>query len=142
MGKPRSRCCGMYRPSWDVIDRCELPEKHKGAHGPRPVPQVTPPAPLLTVRKPALAQEHSETSKDAARRIEPVRGTLREVVYSFLKDAGADGLTDEEGIAATKMPASTYRPRRVDLVEAGLVRDSGIRRATKSGRKAVALVLA
>lgn len=134
MGKPRSRCCGMYRPTWDKVERCELPEKHKGPHGPLPVPQVTPPAPLLTVRKPALAQEHSETSKDAARKIEAVRGEKRQRVLAYLLDYGP--ATDQEGAAALGMDPSTYRPRRIELEEANLIRKTDRTRATKSGRKA------
>lgn len=122
-----SRCCGMFRPSWDVVDRCGLPERHKGGHGPAPASA-----------KPALAQEHSETSKEAARQIEPVRGTLRARVLDAIREGG--GYTDEEGMGILEMPASTYRPRRVELVEAGLVRDSGQTRDTKSGRKAVVWV--
>jgi hypothetical protein len=37
----------------------------------------------------------------------------------------------------TGIPPSTYRPRRVECVEFGLVRDSGLTRPTKSGRAAV-----
>lgn len=131
MGKPRSRCCASYRPTWDTVTRCELPEKHKGPHGPKPKPQVVVPAALS---KPALAQEHSETSKEAARRIEPVRGTLRERVYEALLTPG--GLTDEEGIEATGIPASTYRPRRIELWEAQRVVKTPLTRYTKSGRSA------
>ena len=38
---------------------------------------------------------------------------------------------------ALDMPASTERPRRVELVRGGLVRDTGARARTHSGRRAV-----
>jgi hypothetical protein len=83
------------------------------------------------------AQQHSETSVAAAGLIRPVAGALRQQVYDAVRGAGADGLTDEEGITATGMAANTYRPRRIELLERGLIVDTGNRRATKSGRSAV-----
>jgi len=50
---------------------------------------------------------------------------------------GTAGSTDEEGCLALDMNPSTYRPRRVELWEAGAVQDSGMTRRTKSGRWAV-----
>ena len=81
------------------------------------------------------AQQHSDASRDAAAAIKPHAATLRLKVRDAILSA-ADGLTDEEGIDATGIPASTYRPRRVELVLAGRVADSGRTRPTKSGRKA------
>lgn len=77
----------------------------------------------------------SSTSQEAARAIAPVTGTLRARVLVAIRQEG--GVTDEEGMDLLEMPASTYRPRRVELVRDGLVRDSGQTRDTKSGRKAV-----
>lgn len=82
------------------------------------------------------AQRHSATSQDAAQRIEPRAETLRRIVLEAIR-ASADGLTDEEGIALTDMPANTYRPRRVELWRMNWIRDSGRTRATRSGRAAV-----
>lgn len=108
-------------------------------------------------RKPALSVLESETSNEAARKIEPLRGTLRAKVLDAIKNSGrvsevmptwtssislVGGLTDEEGVAATGIPASTWRPRRVELVEMNLVADSGVRRKTRSGRDAVVWVVA
>lgn len=76
------------------------------------------------------------TSKAAAKAIEPSIYTLRFKVREAIR-ASVDGLTDEEGIERTGIPASTYRPRRVECVEAGLVVDTGRTRATNSGRQAV-----
>lgn len=82
------------------------------------------------------AQRHSPTSREAADAILPRADTLRRAVLDALQAAPA-GLTDEEMQDQIPMTASTQRPRRVELVEAGLVRDSGDTRPTRSGRKAV-----
>lgn len=89
----------------------------------------------VVVMMPAKAQEHSETSKSAARAIEPRRNILRKQVYDILL-ATPSGLTDEEIQTMTGMEGSTQRPRRVELVESGAVVDSGLTRATRSGRQA------
>ena len=86
------------------------------------------------------AQQHSETSVAAAESIRPDANRLRAVVLDAIRRAGADGMTDEEGIAATGIVASTYRPRRVENVQAGKVIDSGKTRKTASGRNAVVWV--
>lgn len=83
----------------------------------------------------APAQRHSATSIAAAAAIEPSAATLRGRVLAFLRASG--GATDERGIDSTGISPSTYRPRRIELVDAGLVRDSGRTRTTRSGRQAV-----
>jgi hypothetical protein len=92
--------------------------------------------------KPALAVESSETSREAAALIEPQRVTLRARVYAFIDLHGSDGATDEEIQEALGMNPSTERPRRVELVEAGRIRDSGRTRRTKANRRAVVWVVA
>jgi hypothetical protein len=96
-------------------------------------------APLEPADPPA--QRHSPTSVEAANSIKPVLNELQTKVFAAFEYVAEEGLTDEEGISALSMPASTYRPRRVELVEAGLVRNSGRTRPTASGRKAVVWVL-
>jgi hypothetical protein len=81
------------------------------------------------------AQRHSPTSVAAATAIAPRAGTLRAEVYAWLLANGP--ATDEEGIAGTELGASTYRPRRIELVRAGLVFDSGLVAKTASGHDAV-----
>lgn len=85
---------------------------------------------------PAPAQEHSETSKAAARSITTFRHRDRVRVYQAFQAAGFTGLTDEELIATTGLPANTARPRRIDLVKENLVVDSSRTRPTRSGRSA------
>jgi len=86
------------------------------------------------------AQAHSDTSRDAAEAVRPDANRLRSVVYAAIRGAGPDGLTDEEGIGRTGLSPSTYRPRRVELVAGGMVRESGRTRKTASGRKAAVWV--
>lgn len=78
---------------------------------------------------------HSETSRAAAKAIAPKAGTLRYKVLQWIRDRGEYGSTDEETQEGLAMRASTQRPRRVELMEAGYVKDSGRRRksdATKT----------
>lgn len=82
------------------------------------------------------AQRHSVTSVAAAQEIKPTATTLRARVYEFLKAQGERGATDEEMQLGLPMAASTQRPRRVELVKAGLIGDSRLTRKTSSGRSA------
>jgi hypothetical protein len=92
----------------------------------------------------APAQAHSSTSKAAARSVTCTSGRAR--VFAFLKQRGQHGSTDEEVAAELGRPGrptdcSTLRARRVELVAAGDVRDSGRRRPTVSGADAVVWVV-
>lgn len=90
--------------------------------------------PLLDYEPPA--QAHSATSRAAAEGIKPAAGTLRAKVLDCIQNS-ASGLSDENVQDLLQMPASTQRPRRIELVRAGLVIDSGRTRLTRSGRSAV-----
>lgn len=100
----------------------ELPALHDFFHG--------------CVRSEPPAQGHSQTSTAAGAAIKPDRNRLRNRVLAFLRGCGSYGATDEEVQERLAMNPSTQRPRRVELVEAGLVVDSGQTRLTKAGRKA------
>jgi hypothetical protein len=82
------------------------------------------------------AQSHSRTSQAAAEQIQPNAGTLRAEVLEHLRKSGPHGATDEEMQTALGMNPSTQRPRRIELVRAGLASDSGTTRPTISGRQA------
>ena len=82
-------------------------------------------------------QKHSETSLSAAQQILPKAGTLRYKLLEYIISCGKDGCTDEEAQQNVPMAPSTPRPRREELVEMGLIKDSGDKRLTNSGRKAV-----
>lgn len=81
-------------------------------------------------------QRHSATSRDAAISAEGSAGSLRRQVWSFLMERGQAGATDEEIQTMLEINPSTQRPRRIELVNGGLVRDSGRTRLTQSRRKA------
>lgn len=82
-----------------------------------------------------LYVRHSEPSKEAAVAIREPKGKLLMQVFDVI--AASDGLTDQEIERETGLGGSTVRPRRRELECAGLVRDSGKRRKTESGRQAV-----
>jgi hypothetical protein len=86
------------------------------------------------------AQMHSQPSIAAAEAALPNAGTLRRRVYDQLRQWHATGGTDEDLQIGLGMDPSTQRPRRIELVNAGLVRDSGRTRKTRSGRRATVWV--
>lgn len=90
---------------------------------------------------PPPAQRHSETSVNAANEIKPGAGTLRMAVLDFIGKCGDNGATDDEVQVALGMNPSTQRPRRVELWDMGLVRDSGRTRLTRSRRKATVWIV-
>lgn len=79
-------------------------------------------------------QAHSGTSREAASVIKGKTARLRELVLEELRRTPS---TDEELANALTLSGNTCRPRRVELVELGLVEDSGNRRKTTAGRNAV-----
>ena len=86
-------------------------------------------------------QAHSPTSSEAAHFAEGFAGTAREQVFLQIVKRFADiGATDEEIQNTLHMNPSTQRPRRIELVEAGLVEDSCYTRPTTSGMDAVAVL--
>lgn len=86
---------------------------------------------------PLFRTSHPETSKLAAESMRDSASTLRAKVFAFITGQGEAGATDEQIQLALDMNPSTERPRRVELVRAGSVRDSGDRRKTASGRAAI-----
>ncbi len=79
----------------------------------------------------------SETSKAAAERIEPQLGKLQKCVLHYLQGVGP--ATDEQMQITLMMNPSTQRPRRIELVNKGLVRalkiplGGKVKRMTRSG---------
>lgn len=94
---------------------------------------------MTTTTKPPR-QRHSETSAEAADKIEPNAGTLRRLVLNHLRALGNAGATDIEIQTALGLDPSTQRPRRVELCRDMLVHDSGRTRRTPSGRRATVWV--
>lgn len=68
---------------------------------------------------------------------EPERVTARLRTVMACHSAHVDGLTDDELQRLLPELGHTAKARRVDLRDAGLVEDSGVRRATVKGRPAV-----
>lgn len=85
-------------------------------------------------------QRHSRISRRAAEAMEPRAGTKRAQVLDFLRSCGPRGATDEEMQRRIPMVNNTQRPRRIELVAARLVKDSGRTRKTCSGEDAVVWV--
>ena len=91
--------------------------------------------------KPAPQFQHgSETSRQAAVAIRSISATLRERVADVIARQGDYGCTDGEGCDRSGINPSTWRPRRIELLEAGRIRDSGRTRTTSSGRQSTVWV--
>jgi hypothetical protein len=96
---------------------------------------------LMERRAPSLyppAQLHSETSRKAARAVEPKTGSQRGIVLAYIRSRGSSGAADFEGIAALKQDnpsmENAYRARRGELVQLGLIRlATGMRRVSPAG---------
>jgi len=94
-------------------------------------------------RRTKARSDHPVTSHDAARAAQLSSETQRARLLSWLRGAQEinahfrNGATDEEMQVALGMNPSTQRPRRIELVEEGLVVDSHERRRTRSGRAAI-----
>ncbi len=88
---------------------------------------------------PAPRQRHSRTSCGAAEGIHAHVGALQRRLIAALATVYPDGLTDIELQEQTGIRESTERPRRVELVEAGLILDSG-RTRVAPGRTRAAVV--
>ena len=69
-------------------------------------------------RKPPLAQEHSETSKAAAVKVERARESIQRMIWNFLA-AHEDGRTTDEVCIALGLEGNTVRPRLLELEEQG-----------------------
>lgn len=83
------------------------------------------------------------TSLAAHASIKGKAAKIRIQVLRKLHAAGVAGMIDEELVAAMGgMKGSTVRTRRSELTDDGLVRDSGNRRPTSSGRLAIVWVTA
>lgn len=75
-----------------------------------------------------VSRHHPDTSYLAAEQIKSSTGTMRWQVYEYIKLTKEYGATDIEIQTALHMDGNTERPRRVELVNYGLVKDSGHRR--------------
>mgnify|MGYP005854654539 CR=1 FL=1 len=81
-----------------------------------------------------------DTSVAAANALSPRLGPLQRMALEAIRSAGWTGLTAEELAARLKMDRSTIQPRTSELKRKGLIRDSGLRRLNKTGKKAIVWV--
>lgn len=86
-----------------------------------------------------VRRDARDTSRNAAIRAYPRSGTQRERVLNLLKNS-TSGLTDDEISYSLDLSPNAARPRRVELVAGGWVRDSGTRRPSTAGSPAVVWV--
>ena len=83
-------------------------------------------------------QKHSATSTGAALTLSAARrATLLAAVLRFLQQCDWRGATDEEIQIGLHIDGNTERPRRCELLEAGLIVDSRTTRKTTKGKPAV-----
>lgn len=81
-----------------------------------------------------------DTTRAAAARVLPKTGTQRRAVYDKIleaADGGFGGATDLELARGTGLGGNSVRPRRLELVEAGLVVDTGHRRTANGSEHIV-----
>jgi hypothetical protein len=87
-------------------------------------------------------QRHSATSKAAARGLTPSKVDQDRQSILFALQLYPDGLTDDGLQQITHLPGDSERPRRISLQKDGLIRDSGRKERTRSGKSAVVWVVA
>lgn len=148
-----SRCydgrCPNYKPDPELVKRAligaravagRLAARVMAAAGRAPAPELRETPDALTEPRVQVADEAMDTSRAAAVKALGKSGTKRRAIFDAIVDAyrrGYGGATDLELQRLLGIPANTERPRRVELVDAGLVRDSGHRRRADGTEHAV-----
>jgi hypothetical protein len=112
----------------------------QGRDEPEPVPPPAPPDLGPPVLAPAVWD--SDTSRAAAEAMsaEAISADER-TVFRAISKAGHEGMTDDELEVQTGLIHQTVSARRNGLVQKKLVRDSGIRRETRTKRLAIVWVV-
>jgi hypothetical protein len=82
-------------------------------------------------------RDHPDTSHAAAEAIRLRTGTARHRVMEMIALTLPWGISDEEMQTQLAMSPNTQRPRRVELVRAGYVKDSGERTVTQTGARSI-----
>lgn len=83
---------------------------------------------------------YQQTSKDAYESVKPYVPTIKERVYDVIASYGSDGMTTDEIEGYLNLAHQTVSPRVLELRQDGLLKDSGEKRKTISGRKAIVWV--
>jgi len=94
----------------------------------------------MTYDKPPF-NRGSETSEAAAESVAGSAATHETLVFVAIRAAGEHGATDDEVERMTGLRHQNASARRNRLVHKGKVRDSGLRRSTRAGRKAIVWVV-
>jgi len=95
--------------------------------------------PMIEDELPTLFNRGSDTSEEAAESIAKDTQRLRRLVYEEIRESG--GLSCDEIEERLGMKHQTCSARVHDLHALGRIRDSGMRRKTRSGRNAIVWVL-
>ena len=74
------------------------------------------------------------TSIEAAEFIKPKAKEIRAIVLDYTESRATDGFTDYEMNSYFEATSSTYRSRRAELVESGLIKDKGTTKRGPNGR--------
>lgn len=83
-----------------------------------------------------------QSSREAARMVMPRLNLIQSQVLAVMREAGNVGLTDWELDSKFNCRKSTYRSRRAELVEMGVLKDSGTRRENDGTKRTVWMVVA
>lgn len=81
-----------------------------------------------------------ETSQEAARRALGRTGSQRRAIYEEIRSRGTDGLTCDEICVILQLLVQSATPAINTLARDGWLRDSGLRRNTRSGNAAIVWV--
>ncbi|MEQ8844404.1 MAG: hypothetical protein RIB58_06070 [Phycisphaerales bacterium] len=92
--------------------------------------------------QPRAHRRGPDTSRTAAKRIAGYAGEQQAAVFRCIAEAGAQGRTADEVGELLELRPQSCSARVNELVRLGVVRDSGERRPTSSGRPARVLVAA
>ena len=82
-----------------------------------------------------------QTSQDAARKALGRTGSQRRAIYEEIRSRGSDGLTCDEICCILQMLVQSATPAINTLARDGWLKDSGMRRETRSGREAIVWVV-
>jgi hypothetical protein len=82
-------------------------------------------------------RDAKDTSVEAAESIAPSVPKIASIVFEYAAMRGSQGFTDEEMNEYFETHKSSYRARRAELVDRGLIEDSGVRVKGPNGRNMI-----
>ena len=82
-------------------------------------------------------KDAKDTSVEAAESIAPSVPKIASIVFEYAAMRGSQGFTDEEMNEYFETHKSSYRARRAELVDRGLIEDSGVRVKGPNGRNMI-----